>query len=329
MVEETDSRTSLAGKTEILDISEFFAFMGVKKNVRATFTDYTLDNDLQPGIIRKGWVYGALLAFKNYAKQRNSVGTFATIGTGCGVDAIGANEFLKPRHIIITDVHPEVLPIAEQNLRRNIPTQVMVTALLGDLCAPLIERGLKADLIYANIPNIPSEDSELVYSGRKSATFFEAGGIKACPDIFQKNLLAHQYLFLRQASDALNNGGEVIIAIGGRVPYTILERLFAENGFVPREMAAIFKLQTEPYDVLPGYANAEKNGIEFDFYRFEPAQKIWQKLDHESLSGTQIKETLKEHRLSATEAWNAYNSGECKTFGIVAHYICGTPKKLV
>lgn len=316
-----------------LDVSRLFKMAGMNKQVVVKLDAHTNDNDLvSPSQIRKGWLYGAFLAFREYSKRHGTVDTFAIIGTGAGIDAIGAYEILQPGRIIATDIHPMVIPIAEQNITSNILNPERVRVLEGDLCKPLMELGIRADLsydlIYANIPNIPNTPSQgTILEERRTASYFDPRDTSSCPATFQEYLLTLQYLFLKEAKDALKNNGAVIDAMGGRVPYDILLRLFTENGYDVEELVSIFKYQTEIEDVIPGYAKAERDGIQFDFYRYSEAQKIWRILEGARLCGPELKEALSKYRVSATDAWQLYTSGACRAFGIVAHYMCGRIKE--
>ena len=81
----------------------------------------------------------------------------------------------------------------------------------------------------------------------------------------------------------------MIDAIGGRIPYKVLKELFAATGYKFSELASVYKLQTEPYFELKGYAEAEKKyGVEFDFYRYTEAQKHWLKIEKKRLPGPKM-----------------------------------------
>ncbi len=309
------------GKGPKRDISPLFRKLGKYKDVSIRMPEYAFDNDLVGGI-KKGWVYGALLSFREYSRRHGRVNSFATIGTGVGADAIGASMLLEPEQIIITDLHPKIPRLARENLLGNLSSASDVVSLEGDLCKPMLERGLEADLVYANLPNIPSDDA--ILEERRNVSFFRKR--EACPEIFEKYLLAHQHSFLEEAKGVLKKGGGVVLAVGGRLPYNVLQHLFSKTGYSVEELASVFKYQTEAKEVLSSYAKAERGGVEFDFYRYAGAQELWEEFEASGLSGAEIKENLGEFRVSASEAWRMYRSGECTEFGIVAHYLCGKRK---
>ena len=303
-----------------IDVTRLFEMAGLKKRALIGYNEHTRDNDvLSFKNIRKGWVYGALLAFREYKRLFGRTKAMAVIGVGAGVDSVGAYELLEPSSLICSDIHQAITKSAWKNLSANLPKDAKITMLTGDLCAPLIERGLKVDLIYGNIPNIPVSQMEL--GGGSSRTFFIDNVDR--PKLFKKYLLAHQYSFLRSARSALAPNGSVIAAIGGRVPYDVLIELFRANNFMPRELVSIFKYQTERDEVVSGYAKAENDGVEFDLYLYTETKKIWDKVEGARLTGPELKELFKKYRISAKNAIRRVRKDKSTQFGIVAHYLCG------
>ncbi len=312
----------------LVDASHIFRAVGIEREARVRVTSHTYADFQDAAKAEDSWLYLAFRAFQNYGSVhpvywRKEVKTFATIGTGSGVDAIGAHAILQPEKIVLADIHPEVIPVAEQNVKTNLSGEAHseIVALPGNLCEPLVERGITADLIYANLPNIPS--GERVLGERRSATFFEERAAY-CPAVFEEHLLKLQYLFLESAKKALSLGGVVIAAIGARVPGKILERLFKETGYHGvHVLARTLKRQSEPEHVLRGYAEAEKRGVEFDFYRYAEASERWKSIERAGVSVQEAKEELKKHRVSASEAWKLYSSGAIADLGIIACAVYG------
>lgn len=113
----------------------------------------------------ENWVWHAFKGFGLIKSQFESVGftpkTFAAIGSGSGVDAIGAARiFTGLERIVVTDVEDDVVRQAAENVRRNVSDDIEVIGLSGNVCAPLAEQGIQADVIYANLPNIPLSGTE-------------------------------------------------------------------------------------------------------------------------------------------------------------------------
>jgi|SRR3989338_5923510 len=251
------------------------------------------------------WFTFAYLAFQELAKRQN-VSSFAAVGTGNGVDAIGAiKTFGKSLDtVILTDISKPALEISEQNVRRYSAGKT-VLAFEGSLCQPLIQRGLKVGSIYENLPNIPN--SENITSGYKQASVFNpmTFSVKSSQKI-RDYLLESHYALLAEAKYALNRNGSVICSIGGRVPNRLLKEIVKQLGYNYEEMVVGFKRQTEPGEVIPGYAKAEINGIEFDFYRYDEAVKFLESLGFErpfaAIGGDKLKEILAPYRISAKGA---------------------------
>ena len=302
-------------KTWTLEIGDLFKEVGIKKTGTVLMNENTYDFDSNNP--RYSWLYAALLGFQELKRQGLSPESFATIGTGSGIDSSGAFEIFHPKKIYQVDVHPNVLEIADKNAKSLIGNETEVYTFLGDLCQPLIERGVRVDLAYANIPNIPSD--EPIWNKKVSASKFMVRDANDCPEIFQKWCLTLQYLFLKQAKQILTPKGVVVDAVGARVPYDILSRLFTENGYKVNELVSVYKLQSEPEDVLPGYVKAEKeNEIEFDFYEHEMAWGLWQtELQKQKFNTPGLKKALQPFRMSAAKALHAFLRD-----GTTAGHIC-------
>lgn len=302
-----------------LNISPLFNAVGIHKSGEISITEAAYE--FYPDHPKDYWLYVAFLGFQKYAKKHGKISSFASIGTGAGIDAIGAYEIFKPKKIIVTDIHPRLPALAKRNITKNIPSNVEMISLKGDLCQPLIERKLKVDLIYANLPNLPAEERPL--KNKTNVSYYLKRDPQECPEKFQKYMLTMQYLFLKEAKCVINKGGAVIDAIGGRVPYEVLKELFREAGYTFSELASVYKIATEPYFELKGYAEAEKKyGVEFDFYHYAKAQERWLKIEKKKLSGQKLKEELKKYRVCATEAYAGYLKNN-NVYGRVSHILCG------
>lgn len=81
------------------------------------------------------------------------------IGTGSGAIAVTLAAEWPELRVIAIDLSPEALEMARKNAREH-GVEERITFLLGDLYLPLIERGLRPDLVVSNPPYIPSADCE-------------------------------------------------------------------------------------------------------------------------------------------------------------------------
>jgi len=302
-----------------LDLTSLFDATGIDKTGTVTITEQTHDYD--PLYPKNHWLYPALLGFKKYQQKYGRVSSYASIGAGSAIDAIGANTIFSLSRIAVVDIHPKIVPVAEMNVENNVGSETKILAYNGDLCQPLIIHQLKFDIIYANIPNIPSDQPR--FNDCDSASYYLKRNDVNCPKIFDDYLLTLQYIFLNEAKKATENNGAVIDAIGGRLPYEILQSLFTSNGYKFEELVSVFKIQTEPNYVLKGYAEAEENNhVEFDFYNYEEAQNLWLKIEKLNLKGPELKEVLKPFRVNAKTSYTNYLINR-KRAGHVVHILCG------
>ncbi len=306
-------------KTWTLEVGDLFRHIGIVKTGLVEMNENTYDFD--PKNPKDSWLYPVFLGLQELRRQGFKPQSFATIGTGSGIDSIGVYELFHPKEIYQIDTHPNVPEIAHKNAQTLIGAGANIETFLGDLCQPLIEKGIKVDLVYANIPNIPSQGS--VFDKKVAASQFIERDPEDCPEIFQKWFLTLQYLFLKQAKQVVNPGGVVVDAIGVRVPYEFLEQLFTSNGYKVEELISMYKIQSEPEDTLQEYSQHEYSvGIEFDFYDHEKAWPFWQeKFEGKKLTTPQLKEALKPFRISATQAFSAF-----KKEGKQAGHICSILK---
>ncbi|HEY4515677.1 MAG TPA: hypothetical protein VJH67_00600 [Candidatus Paceibacterota bacterium] len=308
-------------KTWTLEVGDLFSTVGIDKMGLVEMNSNTYDFD--PKKPKDSWLYPVFLGFQELKKEGFKAETFATIGTGSGIDSIGVYELFHPKKIYQVDIHPNIPELAQKNAKSLIGDSTEVETYLGDLCQPLIDRGIKVDLVYANIPNVPSDG--LVFDKKVAASQFLARDVEDCPEILQKWSLTLQYLFLKQAKQVLNPGGVIVNAVGARVPYEVLEQLYFANKYEVKELVSIYKIQSEPEDTLAGYSRDEKNGVEFDFYDHEKTWAFWQdKLENQKWSTPKLKEVLKPFRITATQALEAFEK-EGKQAGHVCSIFKSTP----
>ncbi len=287
------------------NVSSLFASVGIKHPVIINTTEHTYEvNAVKP---KNNWLYPAFKGFLKLRKKlpcgKSSTLTFASIGTGQGIDAIGAYHIFHPKKIIITDIHPEVIPIAKNNFLKNTDHKTNFVAYVGNLCDPLSKNKIVADIIYANLPNIPFEGVGSNFGGQLTSTFFNEQWINNKSRILEKYLLSLQNAFLYSAWPNLSPRGSVIVNLGGRIPLQLIKKMFTDAGFKYEELFNTLKIQSQPEWVLGGYARAEeKYKVTFDFYRFDAAKsKYGKKLEKENLSANKLKKMLRPFRISATE----------------------------
>lgn len=267
--------------------------------------------DFNPSKPQDNRLYSAFLWFKELQKKWFIVKDFATIGTGPWIDSIGVYELFHPKNIYQIDIHPYVTDIAHNNATSLINNETIIETYVWDLCEPLIERDIKVDLLYANIPNIPSSGS--VFSQKVSSSKFTERNTEDCPEVLQKRLLTLQYLFLKQAKEVLKAGGTIVHALWARMPYEIIKLLYHTHNYQIHELVNTYKIQTEAKDILESYAQKEKEEeIEFDFYDHEkawPCREEGQK-NKKTWTINELKEYLSPYKISATQAYKRFIKDE-------------------
>ena len=174
-----------------LEVGDLFKTVGIGKTGLVEMNENTYDFD--PENPKDSWLYPVFLGFQELKRQGFKPQSFATIGTGSGIDSAGVYELFHPKLIYQIDVHPNVPAVADKNAKSLIGDGAKVETFLGDLCSPLVDRGIKVDLVYANIPNIPSTKS--VFDKKVSASQFTERDYEDCPEIFKQWYLSMQYLF--------------------------------------------------------------------------------------------------------------------------------------
>jgi methylase of polypeptide subunit release factors len=269
----------------------------------------------------ENWLYYSFFAFHELSqalsKNRNKIKSFVSIGTGNGVDAIGAAIIFKGlKKVIITDINQNALSLSKRNILLNSSAYSCyprVYSFRSNLCDELIKRRVKVDLVYGNLPNVPS--SENLSIGIRSASFYKQDTTKnKINPVFNKYLLEMQSLFLRSAKEVLHKGGMVIPIIGGRVPYRLFQKMFEEEGYSFEEICSGFKLQTEIPEMLPAYEEYEdKNEVCFDFYLYNECKELLRENGISNptanIKGDELKEILKEFKVSAHKALQLSKSG--------------------
>lgn len=303
-------RYSIPMKSKV-DVSSLFQSVGIDRRVVVDVNEHSYEVDLEDA--KNNWLYPAFLGFTELCarlqKEGKRVDTFVTVGTGPGIDAIGAFEILYPRTVIMTDVHPDVLPLAQKNFSQHVPNgQVVSQTLQGSLLEPLQARHLKVDVIYANVPNVPfTQAADALLSEQLTSSFFNPKISAGVPQDIRRYMLSMQYRTVQAAYDCLVPGGSVLINLGGRVPVDLVEHMFQEQGYTCEELVVLLKMQSQPKIMLASYAQAEKdNQVEFDFYRYGEARQILENA-HKKLSTRQMKSLLRTCRVSATEAWRLFS----------------------
>lgn len=289
-------------------LPHFFGIEGVSRlkeiaSIRLTDRSYLP----KPNDLRSDWVASvAVPAFKAISRTGMDVSRFCTIGTGSGVDALAAIEILRCRLVGMTDLHDDVVSEAVGNVRCNLRPGQEVEILhgVGDLLTPIAARAGCFDLIYENLPNIPADQDASLHDGQTSSTFV-ATRKEALPGVATRNLISLHYLALQQAHKLLRPGGKVLSSIGARVPLAEILDLATIADYDGRILLYCWKVQSEPEDVIPGYARAEADGFgPFHFYPVAVLAEVFADCTEEQAGrrAFEIEAALAPHKVNARAA---------------------------
>jgi hypothetical protein len=222
----------------------------------------------------EAWLAVAFRAFARLAAGR-PVRDVLIVGSGNGLDALGAIEIFDLRSLTVTELYEQGLAVARENILAHVASEDApeLRFCAGDLlsCVPA---EASFDLVYENLPNIPATPDVELELGANSGRFFRAGDADV-PEPFVDYLLVLHYQCLRQAWPQVRPGGGVLTAIGGRMPDDVVLELHRLCGYEPEVVAFDVKLQGEPQLVLPGYSRAEtERGVAFTFYAAEAVETV-------------------------------------------------------
>ncbi|MEU4493579.1 class I SAM-dependent methyltransferase [Streptomyces sp. NPDC023998] len=263
---------------------------------------------------RADWVASvAVPAFKTLAEMGVFAPQFCTVGTGAGLDVLAAVEILKARTVGFTDLHEDVLAHARENIQSNLLDQdVELIGGAGDILSPVAGKLSNVDVIYENLPNIPMSDSGDLSDGQTSSTFI-AKRSEEIPSFVEKNLITLHYLALQQARSILRVGGRLLSSIGGRIPLSETLALAGAVGYNGSILTYTWKVQSEPHEVVGGYAKWEREGLgPFHFYPVSILRDTFKGISA-AAAGAQaleIEKSLVPYEISAVEALALVEKGE-------------------
>lgn len=287
---------------------------GILRPLTATLTPQMYPLKEHP---TENWLYFSFAAFRQLASTI-SPQRFAAVGTGNGVDAIGAALlFPSLTEIYLTDIDATVLSQSQQNLEGVLSAHGLSRAIhvfAGDLATVLPDQSI--DLCHANLPAIPQ--------GTPHTPWLEYPDVRETP--WRQYGLDLQVAYFRGVRAKLAPGGIAIAILGGRMPTETLRELVTSAELTYRELCTGFRKQTEACHALHGYAALEqRHGATFDFYPFDRTQAF---LDASgihnptgTLSGDTLKHLLRNYRMSAAAALELHERG--MSVGHTVHVIAG------
>jgi methylase of polypeptide subunit release factors len=266
--------------------------------------------------LESDWVaHVAVPAFKVYRRQRGgaAIESFCSIGTGSGLDVLSAIEVLGASRVGLTDVHEDVVAAAVANVARNQRTtdSVEIQSGFGDLLTPLRTYGARYDVIYENLPNIPSQSAEAVIQEKNSSAYVPPR-TEALPRLVKQHMLDLHYLALLQAREFLKPGACVLSCLGARVPLDVFLSLGKLAGYTSSILTYGWKVQGYP-ELIRDYGHNQASGFgPFYFYRAEALQEIFAELDPADTGNNalEIERSLQTRRMDPVTAYAAFEDGE-------------------
>lgn len=305
-------------QTLSIDSSRYYG-VAVPRRLRDTLSVVVTARSFPPYLddLRADWVSSvAVPAFRIVERRRGtgSVRAFCSIGTGTGLDALGAVEVFGARLVGVTDVHDEVVAAAAANIRDNLRDAESITLIAGtgDLLSPFARERPRFDVIYENLPNVPLGDAAHLETDRTSSSFFPPRN-ETVPDAIRTNLLTLHYVALAQARDFLAAGGVILSMLGARVPLQSFLDMSRSAGYRPKFLSYGWKIQAEAADILAGHVAWQRRGLgPFHFYREADLKSAFAGLDPAAAadSALDIERDLLPSSLDADAAYAAHAAGE-------------------
>ena len=133
-----------------------------------------------------------VLVFINNTFKKNESPVIADVCTGSGAIACAIEKEIPNAQIYGTDISKEALEVAKQNVNK-------VQLLKGNMVDPLIEKGIKLDVLICNPPYIQNENriDEQVWKYEPHLALLANPGTKYYEEIFSKaNLIMKEHYLM-------------------------------------------------------------------------------------------------------------------------------------
>jgi hypothetical protein len=274
----------------------------VRRPVHLRLSEHSYPLERSP---EQSWLPIAFRAFGWLARTRRFEHVLI-VGTGNGLDALGALEILDPASLTVTDLYEESLAVSRENVLEHLadPGSIELIFHAGDLlsCVP---SGRSFSLVYENLPNVTSSPDQNLRSGTIGGRFYTRTA-QAVPEPYARYMLDLHYRLLLEARPRVSDGGGVLTALGGRIPDGLAFELHRACGFNPELVAFDVKLQAEPELMVPPYAQAEaEQDLAYTFYAPEAIELV-ARLRADGLDGQPLADAgardLERLSISAQEA---------------------------
>jgi len=273
--------------------------------------------------VEDNWAYYTAEGFKILKKilehEKKPAGNFAIVGIGSGVEGILALKVFAGGldNLVVSDIDNEILKGAQANILSTAKQyQTTFLQLIKSFTEPMQALPFKFNVIYGNIPNLPSKVGQDLKFGDEKGTFLPIDTFQKYgpPPEFAKWAMAAQYAYLQSAKKVLKAGGSILTELGGRMPLETVQKLFDTCGFKMDEILVGFKEQTEPLMDFAGYHEFENRyGVKFDFYKYEESKKLMEEKGITNptnlISGENLKKLLAPFKVNAGQALELFKQG--------------------
>lgn len=225
-----------------------------------------------------GWLPRILNIYRKLSNNiiSNKIKSIYIVGAGPAVESIAMFKLFEPDLIFLSDIHPDVLKVAEINFNNNCKqNSLKYKCINADLLSYLIENNLKVDLIHENLPNLPIQSDTDIFIGAQTASFYKGTSYNSTPDYAISNKLELRYNLLKQAKNCLNKNGYVISCIGLRIPFPIIQKMYKDLGYSIEILDCYMIEQLAAGPVLKAYCDAQNNfGKWFMFFDYANGIKV-------------------------------------------------------
>jgi release factor glutamine methyltransferase len=153
---------------------------------------------------------------------RDSSMKVVDVGTGSGALAVTLAANCPQAVVYATDISPAALEIARRNAETH---RTPIEFYQGDLLTPLIERGLRVNVVMANLPYIPSDDLPGLAVSRFEPRLALDGGVDGLELVRR---------LLEQAPGVCASGALILLEIGAGQGATV--RDLAQTAFPDAEV---------------------------------------------------------------------------------------------
>ena len=149
----------------------------------------------------------------------------ADIGTGSGAIAVTFARHAPQAQVHVVDVSQAALAIAQKNAEKN---QVQIQFHRGSLAQPLIDAGIRVDLLMANLPYIRSDEMPQLAVSQHEPYLALDGGVDGL-DLVRE--------LLRQVKHVCHDEALILLEIGAEQGQAVLD--FAEKTLAPKQATII------------------------------------------------------------------------------------------